>query len=95
MIFDELGQTATITFDMSTLEAMARACRVAAERCTDRTPYPYDTAASAFAAAAVIARSHGGMPENVTEDMAALLKKLTATDQEEVSAQEGMADEEI
>ncbi len=57
MIFTEIAETVTITFDMETLEVMARACRVAAE-CGDGK-YPYEAAASAFTAATMIARVHG------------------------------------
>jgi hypothetical protein len=82
MIFNELGQTATITFDMGTLEAMARACRVASE--CGAGHYPYDMAASAFTAAAVIARVHGDIPTSVTERMAEVHKRITKEDASDV-----------
>ncbi len=74
MIFTEIAETATITFDLETLEAMARACRVAAE-CGDGK-YPYEAAASAFTAATMIARVHGDMPKTMTEHLACVQKRI-------------------
>ncbi len=80
MIFDELGGTATITFDMDALEAMARACHAAHESvltCARSDSYPYEVMGSAFTAAALIARVHGDMPEEMTERMARIHRRIT------------------
>ncbi len=74
MIFTNIEENTTVVFDMETLEAMARACRAASESGSGN--YPYDTAASAFTAAAMIARIHGDMPESMTEHLARIHKRI-------------------
>jgi hypothetical protein len=79
MEFEEISGAVTITFDMGTLEAMARACRAAAMSAISGTlkdPYPFDVAACAFTAAAMIARTHGDMPKEMTERLASIHKRL-------------------
>ena len=80
MEFTEIGGQVTITLDMDTLEALARACRFAddAERDRTRRPYPYDVLGCAFTAAAMIARTHGDMPAAMTERLARIHKGITA-----------------
>lgn len=75
MIFTEIGETVTMVLHMTDLEAMARAC-LAASECGTKG-YQYETAASMFTAAAMIARVYGDMPEAITEHMARIHERIT------------------
>lgn len=74
MRFDEIGEVATVTFDMDGLHAMALICKVAADCGVDHVCVePY---LAAFTAATLISRVHGDMDEPMRAHLAAIHRRI-------------------
>jgi len=74
MQFDEIGEVATVTFDMDGLHAMALICKVAADCGVDDVCVePY---LAAFTAATLISRVHGDMDEPMRAHLAAIHRRI-------------------
>ncbi len=75
MKFEEITGTITVTFEMDAAETLARICRFAADNLDQVRPLA-SAYAAAFTAAAMIARTHGDIPEQQQEAMDRVLARL-------------------